>query len=80
MDTGGNQVKAAQLLGISRRTLRTKLLELGLKIEAARRRSPTTTEIADQRLTELNGNMLAPFLREPAAQHLHEAPEIRFEL
>jgi two-component system nitrogen regulation response regulator GlnG len=29
--TGGNQARAARLLGISRRTLRTKLQDLGLQ-------------------------------------------------
>jgi DNA-binding protein Fis len=30
--TGGNQLRAAQLLGITRRTLRVKLRELGLSV------------------------------------------------
>jgi two-component system, NtrC family, nitrogen regulation response regulator GlnG len=36
--TGGNQVRAARLLGINRNTLRSRLLALGLK--APRARSP----------------------------------------
>jgi two-component system nitrogen regulation response regulator GlnG len=30
--TGGNQLRAAQLLGITRRTLRLKLRDLGLSV------------------------------------------------
>jgi hypothetical protein len=35
LPTGGNQLRAAQLLGITRRTLRHKLRDLGLSITKA---------------------------------------------
>jgi two-component system, NtrC family, response regulator AtoC len=44
--TGGNQLRAAQLLGITRRTLRVKLREPGLSVTKTLRlpRATTSTE------------------------------------
>jgi two-component system nitrogen regulation response regulator GlnG len=38
--TGGNQIRAAAILGIHRNTLRKKVAELGLSPNARRRREP----------------------------------------